>query len=471
MKKLLCLTLAVLMVLSLCACGESGGKEETPALRVGVGRVDITPEPGVHLSGGSDPNRYATSVLDYLYVTAIAITDSTDTTALLITQDTIDSNGSHSKATRDAISNATGVPYDNIFICATHTHSSVSPGSTDSADNVWKGQYQKAVLKAAELAMKDRSEATVESGSTHAEGYVFVRRYYLDDGTVEGASGNTSKSTNKVKHVYDANDLMQIIRFTRPEEGKKDIILTNIGVHCTFNGATTKLNISADYPAGLRTYVEDEVDDTIVAFFAAAAGEQVGDSDIKELAHGLDYFSYGEKLGEFVVEALPDLKPVEVGLIRGAQKNVDAKSNHIEPGRNEAANRLWELFQQQGFAVAHAAAQAEGFASIYECMGVRMRSGLKEFQTIPLSVLTIGDLSFTFSSYEMYGASSADLVARSPYENTFVISCANGAAGYIPSQHGFELNTYEAYTSKVVPGTAEVLVDTFLEMLTMLKGE
>ena len=68
-------------------------------------------------------------------------------------------------------------------------------------------------------------------------------------------------------------------------------------------------------------------------------------------------------------------------------------------------------------------------------------------------------------------ASSADLVARSPYENTFVISCANGAAGYIPSQHGFELNTYEAYTSKVVPGTAEVLVDTFLEMLTMLKGE
>ena len=213
------------------------------------------------------------------------------------------------------------------------------------------------------------------------------------------------------------------------------------------------------------------MDDTIVAFFAAAAGEQVGDSDIKELAHGLDYFSYGEKLGEFVVEALPDLKPVEVGLIRGAQKNVDAKSNHIEPGRNEAANRLWELFQQQGFAVAHAAAQAEGFASIYECMGVRMRSGLKEFQTIPLSVLTIGDLSFTFSSYEMYGASSADLVARSPYENTFVISCANGAAGYIPSQHGFELNTYEAYTSKVVPGTAEVLVDTFLEMLTMLKGE
>ena len=31
----------LLMVLGMCACGESGGKEEKPALRVGIGRVDM----------------------------------------------------------------------------------------------------------------------------------------------------------------------------------------------------------------------------------------------------------------------------------------------------------------------------------------------------------------------------------------------------------------------------------------------
>ena len=98
MKRFLCLTLALLMVLTMCACGESGGKEEKAALSVGIARVDMTPEPGVLLHGGGDSNRHATGVLDYLYVTAIAITDANDNTAILITQDTCDSNGSHSKA-------------------------------------------------------------------------------------------------------------------------------------------------------------------------------------------------------------------------------------------------------------------------------------------------------------------------------------------------------------------------------------
>ncbi len=473
MKKLVCLTLAVLMVLSMVACG--GSKEETPqettpSLRVGVGRVDITPETGVLLSGGGDPNRYANNIIDYLYVTCIAITDETDVTALLITQDSVDSNGNHSKAIRDNISQVTGVPYDNIFICATHTHSAPSAGSDDPANATWLTAYKKAIVKAAELAMADRSPATVSSGSTQAEGYAFVRRYYLDDGTVKGASGNQSESTKIVKHVYEANETVQIIRFAREEEGKKDIIMTNLGVHCTFNGSTTMLNVSADYPAGIRTYVESEVDDVIVAFFAGAAGDQVGDSDLPELAHGLGYFEYGEKIGEFIVNALPDLKPVETGLVKGAQQIVEADSNHIAPDRKAAADQHWALFQEKGFAVAEAAAKADGFAGIYECMGVRIRSGLKPTQSIPLSVLTVGELSFSFSPYEMYGASAADLIARSPYENTFVISCANGAAGYIPTALGYDLNTYEAYTSKVVPGTAENLVNVFISMLEQLKN-
>lgn len=475
MKKLICLMLAVFMVLSMVACGGSKEAEPqaaTPSLRVGIGRVDITPAAtdGVLLSGGGDPNRHANNVLDYLYVTCIAITDENDVTALIVTQDSVDSNGSHSKATRDSLSQATGVPYDNIFICATHTHSAPSAGADDPNNATWLTSYKKGIVKAAELAMADRSPATVSSGSVEAEGYAFVRRYYLDDGTVQGASGNQSTSTKIVSHVYEANDTVQIVRFTREEEGKRDIIMTNLGVHCTFNGATTKLNISADYPAGIRTYVESEVEDVIVAFFAAAAGDQVGDSDLPERAHGLDYFSYGEKIGEFIVNALPDLKPVETGSVRAAHQVVETGSNHIAPDRKAAADQHWALFQEKGFAVAEAAAKADGFAGIYECMGVRMRSGLKPTQSIPLSVLTVGELSFSFSPYEMYGASAADLVARSPYENTFVISCANGAAGYIPTTLGYELNTYEAYTSKVIPGTAETLVNTFISMLEMLKN-
>ena len=45
MKKILCLTIAALMLLSLCACGGSGNTEEAPdtTLELGFGKVNITP--------------------------------------------------------------------------------------------------------------------------------------------------------------------------------------------------------------------------------------------------------------------------------------------------------------------------------------------------------------------------------------------------------------------------------------------
>ena len=63
MKKLLCLTLAVLMILSLCACGGSSAgnqeePEEKPQLEIGFGRVNITPSYAVGMSSsGTEKHR------------------------------------------------------------------------------------------------------------------------------------------------------------------------------------------------------------------------------------------------------------------------------------------------------------------------------------------------------------------------------------------------------------------------------
>ena len=45
MKKILCLVLAAAMILSLCACGGSTVQEEEPApqLKIGFGKVNVTP--------------------------------------------------------------------------------------------------------------------------------------------------------------------------------------------------------------------------------------------------------------------------------------------------------------------------------------------------------------------------------------------------------------------------------------------
>ena len=72
MKKLLSLTLAVIMILSLCACGGSGNTEEAPdtSLELGFGKVNITPTYSVGLGGsGNEKVRRSESIISYIFAT------------------------------------------------------------------------------------------------------------------------------------------------------------------------------------------------------------------------------------------------------------------------------------------------------------------------------------------------------------------------------------------------------------------
>ena len=59
---------------------------------------------------------------------------------------------------------------------------------------------------------------------------------------------------------------------------------------------------------------------------------------------------------------------------------------------------------------------------------------------------------------------------NSPYENTFVISCANGSNGYVPVDAAYDMGCYEAYTARVARGSAETLVNAFATLLGSVQG-
>lgn len=470
MKKIISIVLLTALMLSLFAFSGCKKEEETKTLQVGFAREDITPTGKVIIAGGGNDSRVSTEVQDYLYVTCVAITDAQDNTVLLITQDTVNSSKEHSLQARDNVSKATGVPLENIIISATHTHSSGKLLSKEYDGQTFTAEYYKKVVVAATKAMEDRSPAKVSMGTTHAENMVFVRRYVLDDDTIQGARGNTSTSTQIKGHVWDANDALQIIRFTREAEGKKDILMTNLGAHATFNGATTKTALSADFPAGIRDYVEFN-ENCHVAYFISAAGDQTPTTDIRSEDHRLNYFAYGEKIGEIICDYLPNLKPVGDSQIKVVTQTLTANNQKSDPEKLEEAQELWNLFQEQGFAVAEKAAKEAGFAGIYDARAVVNHASLLPTRDITGTVISLGDIAITAMPYEMHGGSAADLVSRSAYkENTFIMTCANGAEGYIPDQRGYDIGTYEAYTSFVEPGTGEKLVDMYVDMLAQLKG-
>ena len=91
------------------------------SLQLGISRVDITPEIGGHLYG-YNPNIFSDSINDNLEATAFSFRDGEKKFVLINV--TLCAVGKEiATDTRNAISEKTGIPFDNIIICATHTHS------------------------------------------------------------------------------------------------------------------------------------------------------------------------------------------------------------------------------------------------------------------------------------------------------------------------------------------------------------
>ena len=164
--------------------------------RVGYGEADITP-PEVMLStlhlSGYGTNKTPTAIDTYrLMAQCVAVTDAQGDTVLLISTD-LNYIESWSKDVRVKISEATGVPYDNIMIAADHVHSAPyvdqEGGTTkiDIGDGVVKSYMdivKEGLVQAAEAAMADRGiistvETAANEGVNDAGSKVFngVRNY------------------------------------------------------------------------------------------------------------------------------------------------------------------------------------------------------------------------------------------------------------------------------------------------------
>lgn len=467
MKKCICLLLTVLMTLALCACGSSGEKAEEKGLQIGYSRVRIVPEYEVQLSGGA-ATRLSTGYRDELSLTCIAIREAGET-YLLCTMDTLTSNDNFADPAKMMMSSATGVPTENILINATHTHAAPAIRSDGSVGvTQYREDFNKWAEKAAKEAVADLSAAEVWYGSVQAEGMAWVRHYNMADGTYAGPNYG-SFSSGILGHVSEADVELQLIKFARAAEDKKDVVLMNYPAHATMNQTFTDL--SADFPAPAREYVEENAD-VLCAYFIAAGGDQVPNGRVATENFSSDYKIYGAELGRIAVECMNNLTKLETTGITHLQQTFVGNSNKEKLDRLAEAKAVeveWKTVGR-GTTQGAAAAKNHGFASVYEVSAVIDRANAPDTNEISLRVLAIGDVSFLFAPYEMFGSTGMYIKENSPYPMTFIITCAQGHEGYLPSELGWDIDCYEAHVSKFERGTAEKLADTYIAMLNELKA-
>ena len=472
MKKLICFVLAFVLMLGMVACGGSGNEGSAQGdnaaaagLQVGFGRESVMPSDftKVHLAGGDASKRIATTIKDNLYVTCVALKEG-EQTILLYTMDIITADDGTVDPIKIAVSSATGVPQENILINATHTHGSISIRSEWDGVAEYRRLFQESMVYAATNAIKDLAPAEVYHGGVQTEGLAFVRHYKLSDGSYAGSNFGNFGNGVIVGHSSDADGELQIVNFTR--EGKKDVMMISFPAHATFS-STSDTYISADFPSPTRQYIEENTD-ALVAYFIAAAGDQVPTSKkTGESQYNGEYLGYGKALGKYAVDARPSLKKLDDTTMKLSTKTVTYPSNKDKLELLPYAAPVIAAAQKYGNIAAEtvALARENGFSSYFEASAIKTRTSYPATMSMDLRTVTIGNLGFAIAPYEMFGTQGMYIKENSPCDTTFIITCSEGAKGYLPSKLGVEIGCYEACVSQFEYGTAEKLADDFVNML------
>lgn len=430
-------------------------------IQAGFGREAAMPDTVMPLGGVGLVGREYTGVIDPLYITCVALTDENGKTVLLYTQDFLKSEA-YVKPMRQAISEATNVPFDHIMIASTHTHSApaVYYDKLDGAP-AYQAICRDAAIRAAQTALNDRGPASIAAGSFDGTGLAFCRHYVMADGTVKKTPG---KKACPVAHATAPDDQGQLVHLRREE--KPDVLLIGFNIHPTFYGQHKQKMISADAPAVVRNCIESDTG-MLVAYFTGAAGNQTGRSQLPD-APSMDCDEYGRALADRAIAALPALKPLEAAPIAIATEVYVGKSNKERIELYDVTHEIVDLYNEQGEAATKPLLEKHNISSVWEVYAIRRRYAAEKTRSMSLSAMKIGGLSFVFAPYEMFGPHGMYIKANTPGDMTFVVTCANESHSYLPTKEAFGWDVYEKLVTLFTPGTGEEVAETMVNMIRNL---
>lgn len=462
MRRIFCLCLSLLLALGLLACGsEAGGSTTaapTPDLRVGFGRVCITPKNPVALSSTNQPAY--DGVWDDVYMTCIALSDADDNTVLMFTTDISFTDAKLKNSLIQLASEATGVAEEYINYSCTHNHSGLDPSGTVTT------LLKNAIKECAVLAMEDRSAATLEVGTCYPEGFNFVRHYTTSDGYWVGDNYYSPTGSKAAASERPADNAMQLMHFVR--EGKENVLLVNWQAHAVYSYLMEYL--CADFIGPLRETVEAETG-CLMAYYQGAAGNlnpwsNLNDNIAERSLQGMD--KYGQALARYPIDAMESLTPVNASGISVVTETYTATVRK-DTAEYMEAGASYELTISAGGTKAEAvAASGDQVHSGYAVEYITNRSRKAPSVDLTIRAVRLGDVAFIMAPYEMFDDNGVFIKENSPFDMTFILAYTNGRGGYIPSAPCIEHGCYGWECGLYIAGTAEELADKYVSLLNQL---
>ena len=395
----------------------------------GASRQIITPPIGTLLYGYT-PDLKSESVHDDLSLTALALNQGNET-VLMITVEIGDIQTALCDDTRSKIAEHCNIPFENIIISSTHTHSapnlSGTPGWGELNMDYYDNIFIPAVLNASKEAINALSPAEIAIGTT--ESLVGInRRQHFPDGVI-GLGQNPHG-------CFDPNMTVVCIRNKHTKEGILNLI--HYGCHGTSAGLTKE--ITRDWSGIMIDRLEKETH-TLTAFWNGAIGD-VG----PRLTNGetTGNIKYTEELGGLaatdVIRAYNKKGGYHDGKLEIFRDTVHLPYKKM-PTLSEVEAKLSEYSEPEKL-INIQRLEYEHYKETYDFLTKGDGEVMKEF-TFRQTIISLGDIVFIPFPFEMFSEIVMRLREYSPYPYTMCLSCTNGYNVYLPSEDQLCRGGYE----------------------------
>ena len=445
-------------------------------LKAHYAKVNINPMLGIGIAGYFVP-RYASTILDDLEASALALSAGGET-HLLVSVDLCHLGREMSERFRHMMADASGVPFDNIFLACTHTHTGpvVAPTKSFPVDVELIDEYVKFLgMRLKDLAvMAARDLKPARMGFIYGwapERVAYIRRYKMKDGSTW-----TCPPINDPNIDHPIGTLDQRVNVLRFDiEGDDPVVIMNYGVHAdTINHD----QVSPDWPGWTRKTIAKALDGVRCMCIVGAQGDvgsthvfpEGGDMNDTEISFDNEMKSpgmarfVGRALAGTILQVYDKVEYVDVDKLGILKKTVTVPANIPDPKDMPRAH-LYNQLHESGHDEQIPYTAMELTTVVAEAARMcRLENGPDHFD-LEVTGLRIGPIAMVGLPGEPFTEIGRQIKDTEGWSLILPCCLVNGAQGYFPMQDAFDEGGYEARSSNYKPGVAEALIKGSKELL------
>ena len=420
-------------------------------MRAGFAQIDITPPLGT-LKVGWIRQLVSEVVLDPLFARA-AVFESGDRAVAFVQLDTLSVRWTAAMRMRQRIEDAHGFPAGHIMVAATHNHAGPAMANVGDVprDDAYVDDLVDKVVAVFGQALDSAAEAEVGWGRGFEFDLTSNRRVVMRDGTTKTHGSFSDPDALCFEGPIDPE--VGVLAARRPS-GEWLGALVNFACHPTHHGGGGDL--SAGFPGVLVNAMRDR--GCPATLFLNGATGNIHDADPTGRRPHLDKEALGGKLAEDAAAILDGMAFRQDVDLACRSTTVDLPYREITDDEVRGTVRGAQRFVDP-------ALYDKGMPRLTE--KIRARGS----QPAEVQAILVGEVAFVSIPAEYFVEHGLRIKEETWPTNTWVVSCANGMVGYVPTQAAFLRGGYETtfgFGSHVAPSAGDILADA---AISVVKGE